>query len=133
MKKTIRALIRYALVGVVSNGLGFLAYLGLTGLGFAPKVTITCLYAFSATLGYFGNRSWSFRYQGPQGAAALRYALAHLTGYGINFMMLDVLVERLGYAHEAVQALAIPVVALYLFVVFRFFVFVSSRTEVLPS
>lgn len=132
MKKTLRAMVRYAIVGLISNGLGFLAYLGLTGLGFAPKVTVTFLYAFSATLGYFGNRSWSFRYQGPRGGAALRYALAHLTGYGINFMMLDILVDRLGYPHQAIQALAIPVVALYLFVVFRYFVFAPSRAEFWP-
>jgi putative flippase GtrA len=121
------AFARYVVIGILSNGLGYLSYLLATAWGAGPKTTMTCLYLLAALLGYVGNRQWAFTYRGSIPASFVRYALAHLVGYTLNFALLAVFVDRLGFPHQLVQAVAIGVVALVLFIAFRLFVF-SPRT-----
>jgi putative flippase GtrA len=121
--RTSTAFVRYVVVGIVNNGLGYLLYLLVTAWGIGPKTTMTCLYMLAALLGYAGNRQWAFTYRGSIQASFIRYVLAHLAGYALNFGLLVIFVDRLGFPHQIVQALAIGVVALFLFVTFRLFVF----------
>lgn len=118
-----RQLIRYGLVGVVINAAIYLAYLLITHLGMEAKLAMTLLYLAGTLLGFIGNRKWTFAHRGGASSAALRYVLAHLCGYLINLMILYAFVDRLGYAHQWVQAAAIIFVAGFLFVVFKYFVF----------
>ncbi len=118
-----RQLLRYAAVGLASNAAIYFLYLLITYFGGEPKAAMTFVYLIGASIGFFGNRKWTFAHDGNSTHAALRYGLAHLAGYTINFLILFVLVDRLGYAHEWVQALSIVVVAGFLFVVFKLFVF----------
>ena len=119
-----RQLWRYAAVGLTTNAAGYTVHLLLTNvLGLEPKRVMSCMYAVAATVGFFSHRRITFAYQGGHLGAGLRYALAHLLGYGINLCMLLVLVDGIGMAHEYVQAAAVLVVAAFLFVSFKFFVF----------
>lgn len=130
-----RQLWRYAMVGLLTNAAGYSVYLLLTmALGVAPKLAMTVLYLVGATAGFFGHRRVTFAYQGGHLGAGARYALAHLAGYGINLVLLQVGVESLGMAHQIVQAIAVFVVAAFLFVTFKLFVFPSSgSTQRQPS
>lgn len=114
---------RYGLVGLVSNLTGYLVFLLITYWGVEPKAAISLLYVVGATIGFIGNRQWAFAYQGALLGAGARYFVAHLFGYLINFLILLILVDRLGYSHQWVQAGAIFVVAGFLFIVFKYFVF----------
>lgn len=116
-------LIRYSLVGVVSNAAIYFIYLLITYLGVEPKTAMTLVYIIGATIGFIGNRKWTFAHRGDASSAALRYVLAHLFGYLLNFLILFTFVDRLGCAHQLVQAVAIIIVAGFLFIVFRYFVF----------
>jgi putative flippase GtrA len=116
-------LIRYGLVGVVSNTAIYFLYLLITYLGVEPKIAMTLVYIIGAFIGFIGNRKWTFTHRGDSTSAALRYVLAHFFGYILNFLILLTFVDRLGYAHQWVQAMAIIVVAGFLFVVFKYFVF----------
>ena len=115
--------LRYALVGVLSNASGYLIYLLVTWLGVGPKLTMTLLYGVGATVGYFGNRHWTFSYRGDVWTSVAKYMAVHLCGYAINFFMLFYFVDKLGYPHQWVQAVAVVVVAAFLFTMFRGFVF----------
>ncbi|MGE6919485.1 GtrA family protein [Achromobacter kerstersii] len=121
-------LLRYAIVGVVSNALGYMVYLLLTQAGIAPKMTVTLLYITTAALAFFGNRRLTFqsrsRFLGP----ALRYVIAHGIGYVINLALLAVFADRLGVPHQWVQLAAIFVVAGFMFFALRWFVF-ADRSE----
>lgn len=123
-----RQLTRYAFVGLASNLAGYLVYLLLTYLGTTPKLTMTALYAAGATIGFFGNRTLTFEHRGGVLSAGFRYLLAHVLGYLLNLVILVVFVDSLGYPHQAVQAVAIFVVAAMLFVLFKAFVF-PARCE----
>lgn len=119
-------LLRYAAVGVGSNLAAYAFYLGLTAAGVGPKTAMTSVYAASATLGYFGNRNLTFGYSGGLVGSGLRFVVAQSCGYMINLLLLSLLVDRFGWPHQAVQGLAILVVAAFLFVTMKAFVFRSK-------
>lgn len=123
----LRQVIRYGFVGVLNNLLGYLIYLLITFFGVDPKLAITILYPVGAVTAYFGHLKYSFSYRGTYASTMLRYALAHLVGYGVNFAMLFVLSDELKLPHQAVQASAIFVVAGILFLMFKYFVFPHSE------
>jgi putative flippase GtrA len=118
-----RQLIRYGLVGVLSNATIYCVYLLITYLGVEPKTAMTFVYIIGASMGFIANRKWTFAHRGDCTSAGLRYLLAHLFGYLLNFLILWIFVDHLGYAHQWVQGVAIIFVAGVLFVVFKYFVF----------
>lgn len=123
-------LIRYGLVGLASNAAIYLIYLLLTYLGMEAKSAMTLVYLIGASIGFFGNRNWTFAHRGGSSSAVLRYVLAHVFGYIVNFLILFIFVDRFGYAHQWVQAAAIIIVAGILFVIFKFFVFNEKKRRV---
>lgn len=118
-------LFSYVLVGVLSNLAGYFLYLFLTYLGCTPKLTMTTLYGVGAVFSFFANRRFTFRHDGHIGAVGIRFLLAYALGYLLNLLLLVLFVDVLGFAHQLVQAVAIVVVAIFLFVVCRLFVFVQ--------
>ena len=124
-----KQLFRYAAVGAGSNLAGYLAYLGLTWLGVGPKLAMSCLYVLGASVSFAANRAWTFSHAGSVGASAVRFAIAHGLGYLLNLAILVAFVDHLGFPHQAVQAIAIVVVALFLFALFRLFVFPAGAAR----
>lgn len=118
-----RQVVRYGVVGVLNNLLGYLIYLLMTYFGLDPKIAVTILYPVSVATGYFGHFKYSFSYRKGHANTLLRYVLAHCVGYGVNVAMHLVFTDKLGFPHQAVQAAAILVVAGLLFLIFRYFVF----------
>jgi putative flippase GtrA len=128
----LKQLVRYAVVGIATNLAGYAVYLLVTWAGVEPKLAMSCLYAIGATVSFLGNRTWTFGHRGNVAGAAARFAIAHLLGYLLNLALLVVFVDRLGFPHQLVQAVAVVVVALFLFVLFRVFVFPGGRQPARP-
>ena len=120
-------MVRYGLVGVLINLLGFLIYLSLTWLRLDPKFAVTLLYPIGAFLGYIGNSRFSFDYSGSHLSGILRYVVAHIVGYVTNILILYFFVDLLGYPHPLIQAIAIFIVAGVLFLQFRYYVFTQTQ------
>ncbi len=118
-------LFRYAVVGLTLNLLGYLVYLVVTSLGLSPIATVSIFYPLSVLAGYLAHRRHTFQ----QKAQTLdeitlgRYIVAYATGYLINIGLIQLLYGELGYPHQLVQAGAILIVAIFLFVALNFFVF----------
>ncbi len=125
-KKTVRQFFTYALIGVLTNVLGYAIYLVSTYLWDAPKLTMTTLYFVGASIGFFANRRFTFRHDGGIGVTGVRYLLAQVAGYLLNLVLLLLFVDWFDFAHQIVQAIAIVVVAIFLFVVLRIFVFAPN-------
>jgi len=121
-----KQLFRYGLLGIVNNSSGYIVFLSITFLGIGPKIAMTLLYAIGATIGFFGNRKWTFAHNGSLLGSSARYVIAHLLGYLINLILFVIFVDKLGYSYQLVQAAAIFVVAGFLFVTFKYFVFHNS-------
>lgn len=120
---------RYGLIGIASNFSGYLIFLLITHLGVEPKKSMSLLYMTGATIGFFGNRKWTFSHKGTALKSGVRYCIAHLFGYALNFSLLLIFVDILGYSHALVQAVAIFVVAGFLFVTFKYLVFPTTNVS----
>lgn len=127
MDSTVIQLIKYGVIGLVTNSAGYLLYLFTTHMGVSPVVAMTLLYALGATIGFIGNRKLTFSYTGSVVGSGVRYILSHLAGYALNLAILVIFVDQLGYSHEIIQAIAILCVAAFLFVMFKVFVFRSTQ------
>jgi putative flippase GtrA len=118
-----KQILRYGIVGVLSNSTLYIAYLVLTHSGMEAKKAMSLLYLIGLCVSFLGNRKWTFAHQGNMKATVTKYLLSHASAYALNFLILFVFVDRFGYAHQWVQFISIFVIAGYLFILFKFFVF----------
>jgi putative flippase GtrA len=115
--------VRFGLVGLVSNGLLYAAYLLFTNAGMGPKLAMSLLYALGVIQTFFFNKRWSFRHGGTHGPAFVRYCISYGFGYVINLVALWLLVDRLDYPHQIVQGTMVMALAVLLFLLQKFWVF----------
>ena len=87
---------------------------------------MSAAYAAGLMITFLINRNWTFAYRGPRRSALLRYLLVYGVGYAVNFLALSVLVKRLGYPHEVVQACLMLFLAIALFLLQKYWVFDKS-------
>lgn len=122
----LRQFFRYFFFGAIINGFAYFFYLLLTFVGVAPKISMTLLYITCATASFCVNRSVTFSYRGRLARSGVRYIFSQMVGYFINFSFFVIFVDELGYPHQFVQAASIFIVAAFLFVSLKFFVFRSG-------
>ncbi|WP_434715345.1 GtrA family protein [Paraburkholderia sp. A3RO-2L] len=120
-------LLHYGLVGAAVNLGGYLLFLLITWLGMETKAAMTVLYVAGASAGFWGNRNWTFGHRGSIVGPAIKYFGAHACGYLVDYAMLAVFVDHLHFPYRVVQAVAMVVVAAFLFVTFKFLVFARSE------
>jgi putative flippase GtrA len=116
-------LIRFGIVGVLSNLALYAVYLALTRWGADPKVAMSIAYATGTVQAFALNRSWTFGYRGAMAGPFARYVAAYATGYLANLIILVALVNGAGLHHAAVQAGAVLAVAALLFLLQKHWVF----------
>jgi len=131
--RTLRQLLRYGIVGIASNALGFVWYLGLTELlHLGPKTAMSLLYLIGVLQTFAFNRKWTFAHEGAAHAALLRYGCAYALGYAVNLVALYVCVDRLGYPHTWVQGVMVIALAGMLFLLQKYWVFRVRPSAVTP-
>lgn len=123
ISRSLIQLVRFGALGVTTNVLGYLLYLGITYVGVEPKVAMSVLYCVGVCTNFVGSRNWVFRSDANMLGASIRYVAAYAIGYVVNYGILVVFVDHLGYPHAYVQAGAIVIVACYLYIALKFLVF----------
>jgi len=123
-----RQVSRWLIVGLASNGLMYLAYLALTRALLDPMTAMTVVYCGGVLLGFVGHRKWSFEYSGRVDVALIRYVGVYAIGYVINLVGLAIGFSALGIRHEFVQAAMIVIVAVFMFLMQRHFVFLQPAS-----
>lgn len=118
-------LAKFGLVGLASNALLYLIYLALTAVDIEPKLAMSVVYVVGVMQTYFANRCWTFDGTRSREGTAIRYGLTYVSGYAVNWLALWILVDRLGWAHQIVQAGMILVVAMLMFAMQKFWVFAA--------
>ena len=120
---------RYSYVGLTANLVLYLLYLLLTELGMGYKTAMSLLYLLGVFTTFIFNRNWSFRDDGGISITLFRYLAVYLSGYIINFSVLFWLVDAQGLPHQWVQGVMIFSLAVYLFLLQKFWVFRDSKTS----
>jgi putative flippase GtrA len=115
--------LRYAVLGVLTNLLGYLVYLTITHFGGTPKATMSVMYCVGAFISFWGNRQWAFGHKGGVLGSGFRFMMLQVLGYLLNLAILVVGLDRMGYPHQMVQGLAIVIVACFLFLGLKLAVF----------
>ncbi len=115
--------IRYAVVGAATNILGFLLYVLFTTLGVSPVLTISIFYPVHVGTAFYLNKKWSFNHKGRISTSSVRYLTAYAGCYVLNVGMLKFFNDYLGYSHLVVQAIAVVLIALLLFLAQKHWVF----------
>ena len=119
--------IRFGIVGLSSNLILYLLYLGLTSLGLAPKLAMSILYVVGVLQTFVVNKKWTFHHHGHLSVAFIRYISLYAFGYLINLGILIAMVDRLGYPHQWIQGLTILILAVFLFTLQKLWVFRSPE------
>jgi putative flippase GtrA len=119
-------LLRYGIVGLGTNALGYVLYLGLTAVGMGPKLAMSLLYAIGVLQTFVFNKSWTFRYAGRGRSAFWRHVILYVAGYGLNFALLSMLVDTLNWPHQGVMAGLVVLMAVFFFLGQKFWVFRQS-------
>jgi len=126
---TVTQFFRFSIVGLLSNVVLYGVYLGLTGIGLDVKLAMTLLYIAGVFQTFIFNKRWSFLCHGPYYSTLARYFMSYALGYLINLLGLIVLVEHLGYPHQLIQGVMIFVLAIFLFLLQKFWVFRLEETR----
>jgi putative flippase GtrA len=128
--KSIQQLVRYAVVGGGINLLLYLGYLLIHHWGLDPKISMSLIYALGVCIGFFSHRKWTFAQTGDTRKSIIRFLCAHAMGYCINFLILFIFVDHFAYPHAWVQGISIFVVAIFLFIIFKYWVFHGKNDHV---
>ena len=116
-------LIRYGIVGMVSNLTIYFVYLLITYYGVEPKTAMTFVFITGASIGFIGNRKWTFAHQGEASKAVRRFVISYAVAYVLNFSSMWMAVDRLGLPHYVVQAVNLIVISALLFMAQKYWIF----------
>jgi putative flippase GtrA len=128
IKKTSCQAIRFGIVGGGSNILLYFLYLFLTLQGVGHKAAMTLLFTIGFVQTFFFNRLWTFENQETFRSTFAKYFLAYFFAYIINLTALYVFSDYFGYRHQIIQGLMIFIVAIFLFIIQRCWVFQGSAS-----
>jgi putative flippase GtrA len=124
--------IRYSLVGIVSNVMGYSTYLFFTSNGVDSVMAMSILYSCACLASFSGNKHWTFVDTIHARKYFPRYVLIQIIGYLTNLSLLFLLHKQLGFPHQWVQLLAFPLVATELFILNKYYVFRGAQNGVKP-
>lgn len=115
------SLIRYGIVGLVTNALLYGLFVVLIRLGLSAVLSAAVCYAFGITLSYLLNRRWSFESRASHRQDLPRFLLSHGVGFGATMVFISVLTRWL--APEIAQILNIGLTAITIYLSLRLFRF----------
>lgn len=115
---------RYVLVGVFNTGIGYFVIFSLMyGMGLSPLYSNVVGYGVGLFFSYFLNRIYTFKSKQKKTSEFLLFVLFFLLAYGVNLIVLYILIYYAG-VHEAVsQLLAGAVYIACSFLLQKFFVY----------
>jgi len=107
------------------NLTGYIAFVVLVRNGLDPKISISFLYPVMVALSYFlyGNLVFHGEYSKN---SLFKFIITHISGYLANLLLLFIFIDIFALTHELSQLIAMVIVALYLFLIFKFVVFTNQ-------
>lgn len=128
INENIVQLFRYGLVGLFLNAAMYFVYLIITALYFSPFTAVLLLNPLGVLVGYFAHRRLTFKVNSRKWSflELSKYVFLHVVGFFLNLLLLYVFFERLGYPHQLVQLAAIFIIAGFVFISMKLFIFSHS-------
>ncbi len=98
------------------NSLGYAAYLLLVALGLSPRTAVSVLLPGSMFAAFRSHVRFTFGVGLRDWRTATRCVVVTLFGYVVNLTLLTSLSERLDFAHQVAQFLALAAIVPTMFV-----------------
>lgn len=111
------SLVRYGIVGLVTNGGLYLLFVLLVRLGLSPVAAAAFCYGLGLALSYLLNRCWSFRSTAPHRRDLPRFLLSYGAGFIATMICIDLLTRYL--RPEIAQFLNIGLTAMVTYLCLR--------------
>lgn len=113
--------LRFLVVGAVNTLFGYAVFAGLILAGVPPMPALVATYIVGVLFNFFTTRRFVFAAPG-HGAALARFVVAYVVIYFFNLALYTVF-DHAGLSPLVAQALCVPVVAVFSFLLFKFQVF----------
>jgi putative flippase GtrA len=126
-RDTRQQLVRYGIVGLVSNAVLYGAYLLLSAAGVGHKASMTSVYCAGVLGTFLFNRRWTFAHTGAIPGAMFRYIATYAIGYVFNVVSLAVMVDYAGLPHQWVMLVLVFACAGIIFLLQRYWCFPTRR------
>lgn len=84
---------------------------------------MTVVFVAGASMGFVGNRRWTFSHRGDSTKAAHRFFIVYAVAYSLNFLAMWIAVDHMGLAHYLVQAVNVVVISILLFIAQKYWIF----------
>ena len=98
-------------------------------MGAGHKAAMTALFMVGVVQTFFINRLWTFGSDRSFWVAFQKYLLIYSVAWLVNLFGLILFVDKLAFAHELVQGVAIMVIAISMFILQKFWVFPDVRIK----
>jgi putative flippase GtrA len=115
-------LVKFVIVGAISNIGLYVLYLILTESGVGHKASMSLLYLIGVVQTYFFNKQWTFRDKSSH-KVFLTYIIINLVLYGINLASMIFWVDYLKFPHQIIQGFMIIIIAGIFFFLQKKFIF----------
>ena len=125
--------LRFSVVGILGNFLGYGLYLYLTSVQLDPKAAALIAFVTVLLFSFALNKRWTFGLHQFQASYLTRFGLAYGVALVANIAGLYVLVDLLGFDHRLVQAALIVLIAIALFYLQKRWVFASRQEATIDA
>lgn len=105
--------VRYGLVGVLTNLLGYGLFLGLHYAGMPPVMAASLCYVVGVAMSYLLNRSWTFASNGSHAQDMTRFAQSYGIGFVVTFVSMWMLVKVMRPEIAQIISVGITAIAIY--------------------
>lgn len=122
------AFLRYATVGLLSNGLLYGLNLLLVALGLSPAQSVMIAYPLGVCLTFWANWRWSFKSNEVAGRAFTKYLVVYGLGYVFMLALVFVL-DRISVPAWLTLLLAIGSTAVLIFTLLRIWAFSRAHSR----
>jgi putative flippase GtrA len=128
LRKQAKQVIRYGLVGALTNGLAFFGYLVLVSFKLTPEISAFLLYIIAAVTGYFANYRWTFNSNEIHRKAMPKFLFSHLIGATSQYAIIAIVHRGLRLPHQLAQIISLGCVSILLYLLLNIYVFSPAST-----
>ena len=111
--------LKFAIVGALSNFVGFCLYLAFTFFPVSEKIIVTALFLLGSCLAIFGNKKFTFSEKEYKKISNSNAALVYFSAYILNIIAHFIFVDWLRLDHRFVQFVCVGVIAIYIYIILR--------------
>ncbi|SHL35949.1 Putative flippase GtrA (transmembrane translocase of bactoprenol-linked glucose) [Roseovarius litoreus] len=118
---------RYIFVGLITNVSVLAVYYSLTlFVGVGPKSALFFATLLGLVLNYLANSTWTFNSSTKRYHSSLRYLVGYVASYSLQWLILYVGTDLLGFAHQWVVLVGLVIASISFFQIQRYWVFASD-------